>query len=434
MRGILKRLGLLVRDESGDVLILGAVGMVAIVAFAGLAIDVGQLRFERRRLQAAADAAAMAGAIELTSCGGTANCSNMQTAAKQALVENGYTASNVTLVTQCASSSATNTLLTLNNGPCALGSTTSDPNYGNTGVVEAVVSQPQGMTFARVLGITSETVKARAEASLGSSKFCFYTSTQPSDQGSSGPVGMLLNGGTITSSCGIMDDSGSSNALESDNGTFTAPIFNVHGGWGIDNGGTFTPKPTTSATAVSDPLSYLTPPGEGTVQQSNNYSPGSSVTLQPGAYLGGININSGVTVTLSQGTYYMGGSINVDGSLIGNNVTLYFTSGTLQMNSGVTVQLTAPTSGTYAGIVLWQSSTNSNGMDIDSGSNSYFQGAIYLPDATLTLNSSCNTTAQYTIVDVNNLIVDSGAVFNLGNNYSSLANGSPIKGGAVMVE
>jgi hypothetical protein len=433
MPGFLKRLKRGLTDESGDALVIGALGLVAIVGFAGLAIDVGQLRFEKRKMQAVVDAAALSGALEIGNCNGSNNCTNMQNAAKQALVENGYTAGNITVVTQCGTSTATPVILTVNNGPCALGSTSSDPNYGNGKYVETEITYSQPLTFARVVGIGSEKITVRAEAAPGNSQYCFYTSALPAVQSS---WGMTLNGGTINASCGIVDDSSSSNALQTDNGvSVTSTSFSVHGEWSPNNGGAFSSTPRTNVASVSDPLSYLTPPSEGTVQQSGNYVPASGATLSPGAYLGGININSGVSITLSPGTYYLNGSINDGGTITGTGgVTLYFNSGSLTMNSGSTAQLVAPTSGTYAGILIYQSSSDSTSLILDGNSTSKWQGAIYAPDAQLTFNSTGNA-AAYTIIDVGSLMLDSGADLVLGNDYSSLSGGSPIKGGsAVLVE
>jgi Flp pilus assembly protein TadG len=49
-------------DRSGVVAILAALSMVSIVGFTGLAIDVGNVYYAQAKLQAAADAAALAGA------------------------------------------------------------------------------------------------------------------------------------------------------------------------------------------------------------------------------------------------------------------------------------------------------------------------------------------------------------------------------------
>jgi Flp pilus assembly protein TadG len=52
--------------DRGQVLILAAIGMIVLLAAAGLAVDVGRLTAERRHLQTAADAAALAACQHLT--------------------------------------------------------------------------------------------------------------------------------------------------------------------------------------------------------------------------------------------------------------------------------------------------------------------------------------------------------------------------------
>ncbi len=55
----------LLRDDTGAVAVIVALSMIALIAFLALVIDVGSLYAERRKLQTAADAAALAGAQEL---------------------------------------------------------------------------------------------------------------------------------------------------------------------------------------------------------------------------------------------------------------------------------------------------------------------------------------------------------------------------------
>ena len=258
MNSILARLRRGVRDESGQALVIGVISMFAVLPFVALAIDVGQFRYQQQQMQSAVDAAALAGAIEVSSCGLTADCTAMTTAAQQALVENGFTGS--TLKKQCASAGSGLTL-TVNNGPCAMGSASADPNYSNTNYVEAVLSGPVNTFFASMVGIRSIGITVRAEAydKATNSGYCLYTST--SNTSSSGPQGILLNGGTMNASCGIYDDSGSSGALASNSGaTVNSTKFVVHGGWSPNNGGTFSSTPVTNVDAVADPLSYLTAP------------------------------------------------------------------------------------------------------------------------------------------------------------------------------
>ena len=112
------------RGENGQVLILTAVGMIAIIGFIALAVDVGNMRLVRRQLQAAADSAAIAGALELRQCAQVAACSTMQSAVQSSLVESGFSAS--TLLMNCDTTPIVGLEVLLNNGPCTLG--TNDPH------------------------------------------------------------------------------------------------------------------------------------------------------------------------------------------------------------------------------------------------------------------------------------------------------------------
>jgi Flp pilus assembly protein TadG len=419
---VLVRLWQGLRDESGQTLIVGAISLLAVIPFLALAIDVGQFRYQKRQMQSAVDAAAVAGAIEISSCGGTAACSAMQTAMKSSLTENGFTIG--TPLTQCAGGSGTVLTLWVNNGPCSLGSASADPNYGNSNYVEAVLAGPVNTFFARMFGIQSIKIVVRAEAYGGSPSYCLYTS--PSNSNTSQSI--LLNGGTLNANCGIFDDSSSSGALVSNSGvTVNSTKFLVAGGWSPNNGGTFSSTPVVNQPAVSDPLSYLTAPTAGSCTSQTVTT---SVTLNPATFCYGFNLNPGVTVTLNPGTYIIEGGVNVNSTAVlqGTGVTLYFTgSGQLQMNSGSTAQLSAPTSGSLAGILIWEASSDSAAMIIDGNASAKFEGAIYAPSAQLTLNSGGNT-AAYTVVDVGSMILDSGANFTLNNNYSSLPGGSPLHG------
>ena len=122
----------------------------------------------------------------------------------------------------------------------------------------------------------------------------------------------------------------------------------------------------------------------------------------------GVNVNSGVTLNGTGG------------------VMLYFKSGTLQLNSSSIANLTAPTSGTYAGILYFQDRSNSAGVDFDSATSSQINGFIYAPDAAITLNSD-STINQYNGAIGDTIIINSGANWTMSANYSTLSGGSPVK-------
>lgn len=393
-------------EERGQAIVLTAVCMVGILAFVGLSVDIGHLRYTEEQLQTAADAAALSGALELSACGTTANCTTMQTAAQQALVENGLAGSQ--LLTQCASRTSDVLTLTVNNGPCYLGSTTNDPKYGNSSYVEAVVTSPEPTFFMGIIGITSFDETARAEAGYGNSPDCLYAKYMFADHGSH-----------ITVDCGISLEN-----LETDNGSHVDATAITYTGTYTDDGGTPTPTPVSTTIPWSDPLSGLAEPSVGSCTTVSTIN--STTSMNQGTYCG---IDDEGNLTLNPGTYVLTGNFSVGNgaTLTGTGgVTIYFSSGTFQLSSGSKVDLVAPTTGTYAGILMYQSATDTSDFYLDSGSGSVWQGALYLPGATLYLNSGANA-AAYTIAVANTVHVESGAKFTLGADYSSLPGGSPIK-------
>jgi Flp pilus assembly protein TadG len=428
------------RDENGQTLVLVALSLTLLMGAMALAIDVGFVRFQQRQLQTAADAAAIAAGLELGNCNNTV-CTNMKTAAAVALKEDGITTTTITPTTnQCSVSASSGLAMIINVAPCVLG--TSDPNNGNTHMAEVVLTEPQKTFFGAILGIRTLNLVARAEA--GDS----YINTGANGGGNCLYTNGLLfnssNGNFTLNNCGVYDNGN----LQTNSGdSVTASTFLYYGSWSPNNcnsscvwniGGTNSAPPAHTTTPQSDPLASLTPPSQPATSTTNTQTPNSGATLQPGYYPNGFNLNSNVSVTLSPGVYYMGSSINVNSgaTLTGSGVTLYFASGSLQPNSGSVVQITAPTSNTAgcnctnANMAVWESSSNSTGMYLDAGSQSYYNGVIYLPDAGLTLNSGSGNTinngSTATALDVQSITVNSGITFVI-NGSGGYLGGTPSK-------
>ena len=120
-------------------------------------------------------------------------------------------------------------------------------------------------------------------------------------------------------------------------------------------------------------------------------------------------------------------------SLTGNGVTFYNTQDALHpyapiyTQDGNTLNLTAPTSGTYAGILFFQDrSVVSAAPNIIAGGSAKLEGALYFPTTPLIFSSQSAVAAAYTII-VAKTISNQVNTFNVANDYSSLAKGSPIK-------
>ncbi len=428
-----------VRDERGQTLVLGALSMILLVGVLALAVDVGNIRYTEIQLQTAADSAAIAAGLELGNCGDTV-CSNMITAAEKALIEDGITSSTITPATnQCSVSNSTGIAMIINVSPCILG--TNDPNNGNAHMVEVVLTEPQSTAFARVFGVWSVNLEARAEAgdayiNTAGGGNCLWTN------------GLAFNssdGNFDLNGCGIYD----AGNLQTNNGdSVTASTFLYYGTWSPDNCnnsctwslGDSETQPTHTITQQTDPLASLNAPSQPSTTYSGSTSFNSGTNpLSPGYYPYGFNINGGI-VNLSPGLYYFNGSVNVDSGTTlecttctgGAGVTLYFNSGTLQMNSNSTVQLSAPSTGdtsngNVANMVLWYANGNGSGLTIDTGTSSYFNGVIYLPKQTLTLNSGSGVTinngATETALDVNNMIVNDNEKFVINSSGGLLGGG-----------
>src|SRR4029077_8205959 len=86
--------------QSGQALIGTAVAMVVLAGFAGLAIDMGTLRYQKRLQQTAADSGAIAGAQNLEFGSG------VTVGAQNASAQNGFTDNGGGAVSACTAAGA----------------------------------------------------------------------------------------------------------------------------------------------------------------------------------------------------------------------------------------------------------------------------------------------------------------------------------------
>jgi len=170
-------------------------------------------------------------------------------------------------------------------------------------------------------------------------------------------------------------------------------------------------------------------------------SSGAVLTIPAGVYCGGISVSGGARLTLDAWTYILkGGGLTVAGNsaLIGSGVTFYNTSGAgytygaISLAGGATIQLSAPVTDSLAGILVFQDRSIVGGVasTIAGGANSFFTGALYFP--TTSLSYSGGSGNDYTIIVAKQLICTGGT--RLNNDYSSLPDGSPMKGSASLSE
>jgi hypothetical protein len=417
----------ILRDESGQVLVLSVFCLPILLAFLALAVEVGLLFDARRQMQTAADAAAIAGAAEI-------NYGDFVSAAKAAATQNGFTdgTSNVTVQ--------------VNPSGTTVPSPASGAFIGQSGYLEVIVSQVEPTYFMNFvnsiinLNFGTMTVSARSVAALGASQNCVYALKNSG-------VGLLVNGNSqfTAPGCGILVNSSSNPAMSvSGSGNVTAGSVSVVGVAVTDNSGSkITPTAVDGVAPGSDPLSFLQPPlnsSTSCVADPINGTWFASKTIGPAIAGGtvcyrGLNTGSG-TITLNPGTYVIDGALTMSNgvTIISPGATTFyisstatgagFVNGSVDLSGGVTATLVAPTSGTYNGILFYQDRGDSTAATITGGANATLKGILYFPDAQVNLSGGTSTT-MFTPVIAASLSLTGGSSFQ-DNNYSGVNPSSPL--------
>jgi hypothetical protein len=404
----------LLREESGQTLIFVALGMMTFIfGFVAMATDVGTLLHDKRNLQIAADSAAIAGAMEEYSSGVTAT---VQAAGQRASTQNGFT------------NGSNQVTVTVNEPP------SSGPHAGTAGYVEAIVSQVEPVFFMKLFSFPSMTVTTRAVAFNGANFTCCLCGLNPT-----APDTIQLQGSfTVTAStCNVQDNSNDpTDALDFTGGagTLTAASVGVVGGVNGSASGT---TPVTGIAQFSNPLASLLPP----TYTAASCAPPAGTAWGPATAGGTVcysgNISTKQNITMSAGTYVFTGDLDFTGggSLTGTGVTLYFAGPNGQFggpgNGKTTLDLTAPTSGPYAGILIYQDPTDTNLAELNGTPITNFVGVVYMPGNEFELSG--NTTMNLT----SNLIVNS--FYEKGNATITITNyagtiGTPLLSSVALVE
>ncbi|HEY7837200.1 MAG TPA: pilus assembly protein TadG-related protein [Terriglobales bacterium] len=392
------------RRQSGQTLVLGAVCMAALMGMAALSVDIGAAYFQKTKLQTVADSAAVAGASEL-------QYGDVATGAQRAAALNSFT------------DGSNGDTLTVNNPPL------SGPHSGNAQYVEVIATQSQPTYFLKVFGIHTVNIHARAVGYLGAGPGCVYAL----DPSASGAV--TLNGTfNVHLQCAMYVDSKASQALLANgSGAVSAKSVGVVGGYLANGPVSITPTPVGGMIPLSDPLAYLAPPSTAGSCTSPTVINGSGTfTINAGVYCSTLIINGSPNVIVNPGTYVFKNGIIMNGTprLTGSGVTFYNAGGGLTLNGSGSSNLSAPTTGPYAGILVFQSRSDSSQLTINGSTSSVFNGAVYSPDARIVDNGS-GTASAYSLLIGDTITINGSDTLN--DNYSSLPAGSPIKA-ALLVE
>jgi len=451
---------LLLKEESGQTLVVAALGMILILGFIALVVDVGLVFHARRSMQAAADAGAVAAALDYQYNG---SVTSAESAGCTAASANG-------LAGTCSTGSCvgvTTTTICVNLPPV-------NGYHKSTGYAEVIVNEPVPTVFMKVFRFNSIDVPARAVAGTGANNGCVWALARSGDDVS------LTGSGSITAqNCEIYDDSSASDALTlTGSGSISAKAIGIVGGYSVTGSGSLTPNPpTTGIGPAADPLA-LNPPtiptgtcssnctisntgssnlviGPGTYNSISNTGSG-TLTLTAGNYIingnltntgsgnlvlgagnytisGNFKTTGSGAVTIGTGLYIVEGALSLtgSGSLTGSSVTFY-TLGADTITGSGNMNLTAPTSGTYNGVLIYQPSSDTSAMSITGSAGDSIKGILYAPAAPLTLTGSGTLTVSLDILVDTLSVTGSGSIKD--TNYAVVTNPGSVLSKLVMVE
>jgi hypothetical protein len=460
-----------VHAERGQILVVFAGGLVAILLIAALVFDVGQNLLDRRAEQNAADAAALAGARQLPAAyvyhGPCATAPGSMAAVQVACevaAENGYV------------DGAGNQTVRIDLPPIAPSTKAGLPSH-----IQVSIGRTRASFFMGIIGVTQQKTAAMGVATNDSDIALPYSLIALDPHGCSQNVINGSPGTTVTTNGTVHVDSDCAGAALklAGNGVLSSPECDVVGGYQVANGATNAclsapddvlvfgdplrnltapPKPALPAAvqpidATPGPIPDGCPGGSAPATEASptvcSFSKptmaGKTYRIFPGYYPGGIELTR-ARVYMDPGIYWIGGggiSIKSTGSALGelvskaagDNTGIVASGGVLIYNSvssaaygpihlnggdGSTLALRPIESGTYKGMVIFKDravAVTTGDIDLDGGgSNLVISGTIYAPTGNIKLNGSESDAIGSQLICYNFQINGSGSAFTL--NYA----------------
>jgi hypothetical protein len=372
-----------------------SLGLTALLGMLALLVDGGLLLSERRHAQATADAAALAAATDLyanwktnqgADSGGTAAASALNVASS-----NGYT------------NDGTTNSVTVNIPP------KSGNFISRAGYAEVIVTWNLKRGLSAIFGKGTIPVSARAVAqgrsvTGGSASPAILllgagpNVTDIAGNGSPSSVSVTVPSGTTGAGGSIYLDSQTNPAtLNGSSSSVTAPYVYIAQFGSAPSGVTASTSMVTGAPQLPDPLSYLPTPSEDNA--------GTGVSVDTTFAKRGI---TGSVILIPNTIYVVGGNgISLHGlstvTVLGNGalggVMIYLTgaNAAISVSGQSSVNLFALSTGTYAGMSIFQDRGDSAGWSVSGNGTLNTTGTIYAPAANVIASGNGGTVAYQII-------------------------------------
>lgn len=372
----------IVEDRGGNFAVIAAIGFFVLLIAAGAAIDFGLALTERQKMQDALDAGVLA-AVRKTDA--TEQRQEIENIFLANFTGDAVNFTDDLTVTQNADKSVT-----------------------------AVLKLRTRTVFMGIVGIDSVALAVRSSAIAAASDPagpCIIA------LGSTGQDVLINSGANVQSSACSFDVHSTANPafIMNSGSTLSFTEFCVKGTNYIKNGGTLA-NLKTGCSVHADPYAGTLPePSVSNTCTTSGYFNSATVSLDPGVHCG-TGFNGSPTITFKPGLHIIKGTmiINSGATVIANGVTFYFPDvwSEIRANGALKFTATAPTSGTYKGILMFEKTSDAannayKSQYIFNGSNGEtLEGIIHLPNRNVTYNSTTNVTAKISLV-VNQMIMNS---------------------------
>jgi hypothetical protein len=415
------------KKENGQILVILALAMVALLAITALAIDGSLVYNDRREDQSTADSAALAGAGAAAQilkdhhpsefvCGGGASkplAANATAAALQAAY-NSALQDEVTLALQDVSSG---------NGVQIFCGTT---NLGKTYLdIKVVVTTETQTNFAKLISRNEITTRVESIARV--------FPKQPFAYGN----GLVSLSHSCGSNVGGIEFAGNSNVLVKHSGVFSNSCIKATSGSiivNVEDGGinyitncigcsTAAMSPAPAQAPEPIPTDLLDPP----ICKNESYQNApTSGEIGPGNYYG-INAANNGTLILKPGLYCLKGDLKngSQSTIKAERVTLYFLEGNVDIsqNDKGEVSLRSPDCETadagcgvppaQRGVLMYFNPSKPHTVTLNGGSTNYFEGTIYGPNVTFKINGGSASDSFKTQIVGSYIYISGGSNLNM---------------------
>lgn len=398
--------------EAGQALILIVFAIIGLIGITGLAVDGGNAFAERRRAQNAADAAALAGAVERINN----NTASWVNAVYASAAHNGYNNDGVTNVVRVFSPPI------------------SGPNAGNVEYIQVQIVSYTHTYFAPVVGIQQITNEVEAVSRtktpeykpiLGGAAVISLAPTSDCDKHKSfyihAEATLDIRGGGVfinsnNPSCALIEQGEGSIRINDGH-----PI-QIVGGASIQKPKLLTPYPPVNVPSVAYPPPFYMPKVGCGLKEAEVSLDGHTMT--PGNWdedFPPLGVD-----TLSSGIYCIDGDFTLaeNRQLSGNGVVIKMEAGQLHIAGSAQINLSAPQTGDLAGLLIYQPMDNNHTMVLNGAEDSSFTGVILAPGAQILIKGLASGSAFHSQIIGYTVEVDGDSnvviKYNDDQNYDAL--------------